>query len=222
MSCMAERRSSWRSIPADRRVSLDLKWRYSAPDPPPGDGSRERPIGFLTDRERELRDAGNSAGHHIAGLHGADTGRRAAEDQITRCEIDRGRDGTDDLRHRPDQLGEIPALLEIAVDAQPDFAVVGVADVGHGVDRRRRGRRVEALGPVPRPTQPLGLVLQVAPGQVDADAVAPTPGSARRQAPRRGRRTLALRRVRSRDGTPRSAMGRESCLRRRRRRRPAS
>ncbi|OCB48293.1 hypothetical protein A5721_05110 [Mycobacterium vulneris] len=92
---------------------------------------------------------------------------------MTGGEVDSGRDRADDLGNRPDQVAEVAVLPELAVDAQPDLAAARVADVGDRMNRRARGGGVEPLGPVPRPAELLGLVLQIAAGQVDADAVAP-------------------------------------------------
>ena len=60
-----------------------------------------------------------------------------------------------------------------AVDGQPNAASVDVAGRGDGVDGPNWGRTVEALAPVPGSTEVLGGVLEITPGHVEADAVAP-------------------------------------------------
>jgi hypothetical protein len=76
----------------------------------------------------------------------------------------------DHLGDVPDHVGDLAALLFLAVDGQEDRAFR--RRTAHGADGGDRGAGVEGLAGLPGVALALGGVLQVAAGQVDADGVA--------------------------------------------------
>ncbi len=75
--------------------------------------------------------------------------------------------------HVPDHLREIAVLADLAVALERDAALLRMADLG-GRTQRAAGRRgVERLADLPGALDVARGDLQVAPGEVDADAVAP-------------------------------------------------
>src|SRR4029077_7284172 len=79
----------------------------------------------------------------------------------------------DDLGRVPDHLLEIAVLADLAVALEGDAALLRVADLGGRPQRAARRRGVERLADLPRPLLVARGDLQVAPREVDADAVSP-------------------------------------------------
>ena len=109
----------------------------------------------------------------IAAHQRPDASGCAGIDEVAWLEADRRRQNRDDFRHRPDQVGQIAALAQTAVDRQADEAACGVAAGGDGNHRATDRRIVKALPPIPRPSGFLGFGLAIAAGQVVADGIAP-------------------------------------------------
>src|SRR4051794_37709032 len=109
----------------------------------------------------------------IAALNGTDARRRAREDQVARRQLEQAGQVGDRLVDLPDQLAEVAGLTSLAVDVEPDGTQARVADPRRGHQGRKRPRSVERLCNVPGTPCLLGHGLQVAPGHVEADAVAP-------------------------------------------------
>ena len=78
----------------------------------------------------------------------------------------------DDLRHVPDHLIEVAVLAHLAVDLEHDAAFRRMPDLRRGLERAARRRMVERLADFPRPLDVARGDLQVAPGEIDADAIA--------------------------------------------------
>src|SRR5690606_19892101 len=114
----------------------------------------------------QARDAG------IARRQRGDSGGRAHEHQVACAQRVEFRQLVQDPGHVPDHPVERGLLAALAVDLQRQQARRELADPGgrHQFADRRRG--VETLGAVPGQAGGLGGRLQVAAGQVEADAVA--------------------------------------------------
>src|SRR5690606_5107746 len=73
----------------------------------------------------------------------------------------------------PDHLVEIARLAALAVDVEPDGARRRVPDFTRWNERRSGGGVLEGLANLPGAAKLLRFALEVAPGHVEADAVAP-------------------------------------------------
>src|SRR5215470_8756646 len=73
-----------------------------------------RDVSGSNDADGEFADAVDAALQPVAALHGADAGRCAGEDQIAGLEDEETGEVADDLRHFPDELGEIALLAQFA------------------------------------------------------------------------------------------------------------
>ncbi len=103
----------------------------------------------------------------------ADAGWRAGEDQVAGLQFHCLAANRYNIRHRPDHLGQISLLAYFAIDGEPDPPAVRNAVVIRRDQRAAGGRMIERFRPVPWPAGLLRHILQVAAGQVDADAIAP-------------------------------------------------
>src|SRR3954471_19942718 len=130
------------------------------------------PLFRLADVHLQRADAVDAAFDLVAGLELGDAGRRARHDDVAGGEFYLLRKLPDDLRHVPDQFGEIALLGLLAVDRQPDLALGGVADFGSRLNRGAGRGIVERLADFPRPLLLARGDLQVAAGEVDADGIA--------------------------------------------------
>src|SRR5215813_2653941 len=110
-----------------------------------------RDVSGSNDADGEFADAVDAALQPVAALHGADAGRCAGEDQIAGLEDEETGEVADDLRHFPDELGEIALLAQFAVDLEPHGAGGRMADRGGRHDLRAGGGRLERLSHLPRP-----------------------------------------------------------------------
>src|SRR2546421_13100801 len=108
----------------------------------------------------------------MTGLQRADAGRLASHDDFARRKLDHLGKLPDDLRHVPDHLFEIAVLFHLAVDLEPDAALVRMADFGGRPQRPAWGRAIECLADLPRPLDVARGDLQVAARPIDADDVA--------------------------------------------------
>ncbi len=102
-----------------------------------------------------------------------DARRRAGHDDVAGRELDDLGQFPDRLRHVPDHLIEVAVLLHDAVDLEHDAALGRMTDLRSRHQRTARRRSVERLADFPRPLHFARRDLQVAAGQIDADAVAP-------------------------------------------------
>src|SRR5690606_31509541 len=102
-----------------------------------------------------------------------DACRRAGHDDVARGEADLLRELVDDLRHVPDHLREVAVLFDDAVLLEVNAALRGMADLARRPEGAHRRGRVERFSDLPRPLDVARSDLQIAPRQVDADAVAP-------------------------------------------------
>ncbi|EEF93376.1 Tat pathway signal sequence domain protein, partial [Catenibacterium mitsuokai DSM 15897] len=108
----------------------------------------------------------------VAGLQRGDAGRGAHEDQVAGAQRVQLRELVQDVGDVPDQVVERALLAQFSVDFQAELARAQRADVGGRHDRADRRGVVEGLAGVPGQALGLGLGLQVAAGQVEADGVA--------------------------------------------------
>src|SRR5689334_11072492 len=130
--------------------------------------SRLRP-----DRYADLPDALDLAFELVAYLQRRNASGRAGHDDVAGFERDHFGELPDDLRHVPDHLREVAVLLHLAIDLEIDAALLGMADLGSRSQRTAWRGTVEGLADFPWPLDVARGDLQVAPRQVDADAVAP-------------------------------------------------
>src|SRR5665811_2095564 len=126
----------------------------------------------LADRHLQGADAVDPALDLVAGVELGDAGRRSRHDDVAGGERDLLRELPDDLGHVPDQLGEVALLGFGAVDGEPDPALRGMADFRGRLQRRAGRGIVERLADFPRTLLLARGDLQVAAGEVDADAIA--------------------------------------------------
>src|SRR5207237_6910418 len=127
--------------------------------------------GRLADRDLQRADTIDPAFDAVAWRERGDAGRRPRHDDIAGADLDLLRQLPDDFRHAPDQLGEVAFLPLGAVDRQPDLALRRMADFRSRLQRRAGRRVIEGFADLPG-TLPLARgLLQVAPGQVDADRI---------------------------------------------------
>src|SRR5262249_14394773 len=123
-----------------------------------------RDVSRSDDADGEFADAVDAAMQPVAALHCADAGRCAGEDQIAGLEHEEAGEVADDLRHFPDELGEISLLPRRVVHLEPDRTGSRMTDRCGRRDLRAGSGRLERLSHLPRPPQLLGLGLQVAAG----------------------------------------------------------
>eukprot|EP00913_Durusdinium_trenchii_P008294 g7791.t1 len=126
----------------------------------------------LDDGKRKLSHALHTTGNPVATDNRADAGRGAGHDHVTRRQNKQPRQLGDDLRQLPDHLIEIAGLFAFAVHIEPDIAFLWVADRSGGNERRHRSRHLECLCHFPRTTHLLHLILEIATGKINADAIA--------------------------------------------------
>ena len=107
----------------------------------------------------------------IAAFDRADARRRTRVDQVAGDQLDQMGKMGNHLRHAPDQLVEVALLAHLAVDLEPDRALLRVADVMRRRHGRTRRRAIEPLSHVPRPARLLGLALQIPARHVETDGV---------------------------------------------------
>src|SRR4051812_29793373 len=119
------------------------------------------------DRDLERVDAFDEALEHVALDHRADALGRAAVDQVAGAQLDQAGEVVDGLRDIPDQIGDVALLALLAVDLQPDRALVDDAGLRDRVDRRARRRVIKTLAHVPRPALVARLALDVAARHVE-------------------------------------------------------
>src|SRR5690606_33826514 len=108
----------------------------------------------------------------VARLQRGNARRRAHEHQVAGAQAVEPRELVQDLVDAPDQLVQPRGLPKLAVDLQRQRAWFQRARFGGAHQLAHRRGVVEALGDVPWQPSGLGLRLQVAPGQVQADGVA--------------------------------------------------
>src|SRR5258708_18073092 len=89
----------------------------------------------LADRNFQRADAVDAALDLVAGRERGDAGRRSRHDDVTGADLDLLGELPDDLRHAPDQFGQVALLPFGAVDREPDLALGGVADLGGPLQR---------------------------------------------------------------------------------------
>src|SRR5712671_1387537 len=133
---------------------------------------RAEASGRLANRNLQRTDAVHAAFDLVARVERGDASRRSRHDDIAGGECDLLRELPNDFRHAPDQLGEVTLLLFGAVHREPDLALRGMADLGGGLQRRAGRGIVEGFADFPRPLLLARGDLQVAAGEVDADAIA--------------------------------------------------
>ena len=122
------------------------------------DAGIEAPLLLLSEpHPDEVADAVDVALEVVAPVDGTHAAGRAGHDHVARLKFDQRRQIADGLGHLPDLLGQVALLAQLAVDAQPDRAGIGMADGSDGADGAQRGGAVEALGHVPRSPRLLGL-----------------------------------------------------------------
>src|SRR5690349_5190384 len=126
----------------------------------------------LADRHLQRADAVDAAFDLIAWDQRGDAGRRSGHDDVAGADLHLLRELPDDLRHAPDQLGEVALLTLGAVHRQPDLALGGVADLRSRLHGRAGRGVLERLADLPGPLLLARGDLQVAPGEVDADGIA--------------------------------------------------
>ena len=97
----------------------------------------------------------------------------AGVDQVAGLDLPQTRQVGDDVRHRPDQVGQVRRLLDLAVDGQFDLAVFGIKTFARLVDQAQRRRLLDVLARVPRTALGAGFQLQVAARHVQAGGVTP-------------------------------------------------
>src|SRR5689334_13738029 len=102
------------------------------------------------DAHAELAEPVDTALHQIALYDRADALGRARENQIAGLQFEEARQIRDRLRHRPDQLRYVRALLLFAIDGEPDRALADMPNLRDGVNRSERRRMIETLRRVPR------------------------------------------------------------------------
>src|SRR6478735_6478692 len=83
-----------------------------------------------------------------------------------------GREVRDDVGDRVNQLRDVRALLDVAVDAQFDHSCRRVANLGGWNDVRQHSRLLDILPEIPRSTLLARGKLQVAAGHVEAARIA--------------------------------------------------
>src|ERR1700680_2951234 len=135
-------------------------------------GGESRLSRRLADRDLEGADAVDPAFYTVAGRTRGAPGRRPRHDDIAGADLDLLRKLPDDLGHAPDQFGEVALLPLGAVDREPDFSPGRMADFRGRLQRAAGRGVVERFADLPRPLLLARGELQVAPGEVDADAVA--------------------------------------------------
>src|ERR1700754_1403770 len=127
----------------------------------------------LPDRHLQRPNPIDAALNLVPGRERRDAGGRAGHDDIAGAERDLLRQLPDDLRHAPDQFGEVALLPLGAVDREPDLALGRMADLRSRLQRAAGRGVIERLADLPGPLLLARGLLQVAAGEVDADAVAP-------------------------------------------------
>src|SRR5579872_1680712 len=126
----------------------------------------------LPDRDLQGADALDLALDLIARDRGGDARRRTRQNDVAWGKLDHLREFGDDFGHVPDHLIEIAVLADLAVDLEYDAALGGMADLGCPLERAARRRMIERFADLPRPLDVARGDLQIAPRQIDADAVA--------------------------------------------------
>src|SRR5258705_12849483 len=96
---------------------------------------------------------------------------RSGHDDVSRGELDHFGQLDDYLGHIPDHLREIAVLSYLAVGLERDAAFARMSDLAGGPQRPARRGRVEGLADLPRPFHVARCDLQIAPREVDADAI---------------------------------------------------
>src|SRR5689334_3786139 len=79
----------------------------------------------------------------------------------------------DRLGHGPDQLRYVALLLRFAIDGKPKPAALKMADRAGGVERTDRRRPIKCLADLPRTAHLAHFHLQVPPGHVEPNRIAP-------------------------------------------------
>src|SRR3954449_13523038 len=119
----------------------------------------------------DLAQALNRGGHRLPALDRADALGRARKDHVARLDFEVARQVGDLLGYGPDHVREIARLFRDSVNAERDFPAGGMADLCSRVNGADGTRRIGRLAQFPWAAQLLGLVLEVAPGHIEADAV---------------------------------------------------
>ena len=124
--------------------------------------------------------------------HRPDAGRRTGEDQVAGRQFEQAGQFGDDLRHRPDHVGDVAALARLAIDVEADLPALQrrhpLRADGSAPTRRRL---VEGLAHLPRLPLFLRRLLQVAPRHVETDGLAEDMAERRRPRRCRGRHCRA-------------------------------
>src|SRR6266508_5655733 len=136
------------------------------------EGARRRSFQRRADRHAELAHTLDLALDLVARDRGGDARGRSGHDDVAGRKLDHLGQLGDDFRDVPDHLIEIAVLAHLAVHLEHDAALARMPDLGGGLERPARRRMVEGLADLPRPLDVARGDLQVAPREVDADAVA--------------------------------------------------
>src|ERR1700716_3757091 len=112
-------------------------------------------------------------GNQIARHNGTYSRRGAGINQIAGAERDLLRQLRDHLGPAPDHLPDIAALALGAIYRKRDDAALEMPPIPRRRDGAARRGSVEALADFPRQTPIARITLAVAPGQIDADGIAP-------------------------------------------------
>src|SRR5688572_21556834 len=140
-------------------------------------GASSRPLAIRStiasdNADLDVADALDVAAQHITAVDGTYARGRSRKDDVARHQREQARQIADHLRYLPDHLIQVASLLALAIDVQPNRALVGMPDSACRHQRRARPRRLERLSDLPWAAHVLCLALQVAPGHVEGDAIA--------------------------------------------------
>src|SRR5690606_24957294 len=126
---------------------------------------------WLAERDVHRADAVDARLKTAAAVDLCHAFRGAGDDQVAGLQLDQTGKIGDRLWHVPDHGVDVAVLTYFAVDLEDDPRVARVPDLARRPDRPARSGIVEALAHVPRPGELLRLVLQIAPGEIDADRI---------------------------------------------------
>src|SRR5690348_9828600 len=88
------------------------------------------------DRDGEVFEAVDVAVKLVSPDHRTHAIRRSRIDQVAGRQLNVAREVGDRLGHAPDQVLDVALLPDLAVDLEPDRALVDMADLRNGRDRR--------------------------------------------------------------------------------------